>query len=204
MIKLKSLGKKGLIISILGIASIGCISFYSYDKVHSEKVTTVVSNSYDAEAKKPEWITKKSGLIIIGEVTSKGKSVKVSADTKDGNDTVYTDTNIKIAKILKNKADKNIKEGDTVVVRMLGGIVDNLTVTTDANNLIPNDGKVLLYLSDISNYPTIPSTPGKKLYSIVGGIHGEFNISQTTDSGKKVDLKALTENTNEDFTVKEV
>lgn len=199
MMDLKSLSKKGIVmVSLAAIVGVGYISFSNYNKVHSPKVVTVIGNVYNSEVKKPEWITKNADLIVIGQVVGKDSSVKVKANTKDADDVVYTDTNIKILKTLKNKQNEDIKAGDKISIRTLGGTVDNLIVHTDTDNLLPDTGTVLLYLSDISHYPSIPQTASDNpSYSIVGEIHGAFNIQQKTSDGKELNLDNISENSSE-------
>lgn len=199
MINLKSLNKKALIItSLTVIIGLGSILVFNYNKVHNSKVVSVISNVYTSEVKEPEWITKNADFIIIGEVMDKDNPVKAESDEKDSEDIVYRDTNIKVLEILKNKEDETIKADDIIAVRTLGGTVDNLTTDTDTKNLLPDTGLVMLYLSDISNYPSIPQTGSdKKLFSVVGQIHGAFDIAEKTIDGDTLNPKNILQNSSQ-------
>ncbi|HEY8892653.1 MAG TPA: hypothetical protein VIM70_20650 [Clostridium sp.] len=154
-------------------------------------------NMYTSDVLKPQFLTNNSDVVIVGKIINKNAPAKGIQPVGQKNEVIYTDTNVKVEKIISNKTSDPIKPGDTLVVRSLGGTVDNLTMRTDTETVLKqSDNKVLLFLAEPSKDLTLP-TSNTPVYAVVGGFHGSFSLTSdgnaTRDvSGEKLEFDDLT------------
>jgi|GEM_PF-4526147 len=137
---------------------------------------TEVHTSYAVEVKNPKWAITISDLIIEGNVIKKGVPTN-GVSPVNNTDVVYTDYDIQVTKLVKNKSGKDIKIGDTITVRTLGGATNTHIYNTDTLNMLTKGNKTLLCLVDGVKEPTLPKETNEQIYSIVGGMHGAFDLN---------------------------
>ncbi|HWQ40844.1 MAG TPA: hypothetical protein VN456_02260 [Desulfosporosinus sp.] len=204
--------KSILCAAIISVLALSVITFKGYDVAKSANPQTnqnVIHRNtvYDADVTKPEFLNNQSDVVVIGKIVNKNASAKGKLSVGLQEDVVYTDTNVKVETVVINKTSNQIKHGDTLTVRNLGGTADNLTMITDTDGVLKqdkNDKKVLLFLADLSRDLSLPQGGTQTTtYSIVGGFHGSFSLSgdggeATRDvSGEKIktdDLVKLLKN----------
>jgi hypothetical protein len=162
------------------------IGIYTYNNNDIEpKQSVVVSKSYAAEVKDPQWCFDHSDLIICGKIVGKEQAA-IGKDGIYGNNVVYEDTIVEINEIQKNTLDKNLEVGKQIIVRTLGGTVGDFEQKEDTQELLSSSNKVLLCLVDVSKTPAVPADKNKKIYSIVGSIHGAFELTDDGHAYRKV------------------
>lgn len=166
-------------ISTLAIAVLA--GFLNFSQ-NSEKITVSSMCSYTTEAADPKWLGKTSDLIIMGDIIKKSAPV-IGKDAVNNRDAVYVDNHIRVTQIIKNTPTGTVKEGDSIIVRTLGGKTEKLDFQTDTEGLLPDNGKVLLCLVDVSKMPDTPPQSSVPCYALVGRVHGAFNMD--TDGNAK-------------------
>lgn len=188
------------VFGLMVIAAIGYVVINNGEG--SEKdvpVTTLAYNLYPEEYKNPNWALDNSDLIIVGKVRNIETPIKDKDETPDEKETVYEDSEVEISEILEDKSNYNFKIGDVVTVRVLGGTADNLTYETDSNDLLSEDKEVLLCLIDGKKDIKLPATD-KQYFSIVGSIHGAFELENNyARSNKKSDIIVTRNKLNDSF-----
>lgn len=188
------------VFGLMVIAAIGYVVINNGEG--SEKdvpVTTLAYNLYPEEYKNPNWVLDNSDLIIVGKVRNIETPIKDKDETPDEKETVYEDSEVEISEILEDKSNYNFKIGDVVTVRVLGGTADNLTYETDSNDLLSEDKEVLLCLIDGKKDIKLPATD-KQYFSIVGSIHGAFELENNyARSNKKSDIIVTRNKLNDSF-----
>lgn len=163
-------------IAILVILITFSVYKFNNHQIIPAKRSVVVDKIYTSEVKDPKWVFNNASFVVIGSVSGKEKPAMGITRT-DNKEVVYNDTKIEVSQILKNSLNDDVKVGETIDVRTLGGSTDTVNYITDESGIFPDNGEVLLCLADVSNFSDIPGTPGIKCYSLVGEIHGCFNIS---------------------------
>lgn len=171
------------IIAVFLLLIVGGLYLFSDSLLPKQSV--VVHQSYAAEAKDPMWSYERSELVVIGEIVGKEKPLK-GKDCVYGEDVVYEDTSIKVSSIVKDTLNQDFKEGSKITVRTLGGEVDNFIMDVDTVDLLPTSGKVLLCLIDGKELPGLPLSYDNKVYGIVGGIHGVYELTSDGFANRKV------------------
>lgn len=141
--------------------------------------TVYRETSYTSKVLTPEFLDKTSDVVVVGKVSSKTVPSKGIEAGEHKADVVYTDTKIKVEKVVYDKTGRNVKPGDTLVVRSLGGSAGNLTMKTDTESIMKqSESKVLLFLADSSKDLTLPVNKSNlPLYVVVGGFHGSFSLT---------------------------
>lgn len=89
---------------------------------------------------------------------------------------IYTDIIIIVDKYLKNSLSS-----DEVTVRVVGGTIGNITMSSDIEPSFESGEKVLLYLSN-DTYPYTKDI-GSEHFVVTGYVQGKFRL---TDDGKAV------------------
>ena len=92
----------------------------------------------------------------MGKVNGK-IALSIGIEARDQKyEVIYTDTNVKVEKVIRDKTGKQILLWDTLVVRNLGGTAGNLTTTSDGFKVFK--GELLLYFhhrDDITGYSNV-------------------------------------------------
>ncbi|AKB52732.1 hypothetical protein MSBRW_3479 [Methanosarcina barkeri str. Wiesmoor] len=138
----------------------GSLEEYTYDDLNNHADTVIIGKV--KEILPPKWNT---------EQTNKSFTEKI----KRG-ELIYTDIIISVDKYLKNPLSSN-----EVTVRVVGGTIGNITMTSDIEPSFKPDEKVLLYLSN-DTYPYTKDV-GSEHFVVTGYVQGKFKL---TDDGKAV------------------
>lgn len=104
-----------------------------------------------------------------------GKMNKSALEINPG-ELIYTDIIISVDKYLKNSLSS-----DEVTVRVVGGTIGNITMSSDIEPSFESGEKVLLYLSN-DTYPYTKDI-GSEHFVVTGYVQGKFRL---TDDGKAV------------------
>jgi hypothetical protein len=133
----------------------------------------------------PQDLDNNSMLVIKGTVkdilpprwnTVDGKQPNKSVDDLNPSDLIYTDVIVSVDKCLKNSSPSN-----EITVRVIGGTIENISMTTDYEPSFKTGEKVLLYLS--KDQYTATNNVGFKHLVVTGYLQGKFTL---TDDGKAV------------------
>lgn len=155
-------------------------------KKDSISETIEVSALYPEEAKKPEMVAKLSDVIVVGHVEKIELSqiAKMAGGRKE--DVIYTDTIIRVEKVLKAKTPlgKKVKSGESLTVRTLGGKVGNTDLISEIDPGLEKDEKLILFLVDSNQLPMLPPSP-KPVFGIVWGYNGSFVVDSNGNATKK-------------------
>ena len=89
-------------------------------------------------------------MSFVGNVNGKTVLSKGIEAGDQKYEVVYTDTNVKVEKVIRDKTGKQILLWDTLVVRNLGGTAGNLTTTSE---FFPSNSGVIFLYFYISNKP---------------------------------------------------
>jgi hypothetical protein len=162
-----------VVLSII-IITISSLTFVACKKTQK---SVLINSLYATEVEDPKLLANHSDLVIVGEFVKVDKAKRGVDSTRLKMEIVYTDNHVKVIQIVKNTTNNNIKIGDDVIVRLIGGTADGLTVIEDGEKEVLNEGKMVLFLGDGEKSLTLPKTPDKKYYSIMGGPSGTFYLS---------------------------
>lgn len=167
-----------LYLTIISVLAIGVIT--SWTIVNKFVPHTVYREaSYTSEVLKPEFLKNTSDVVVVGKVS--GKTVPSKGLEAGGQkyEIVYTDTKVIVEKVINDKIGRNIKPGDTLVVRSIGGTAGNLTMKADTESIMKqSESKALLFLVDSSKDLSLPENKSNSpVYVVVGGFHGSFNLT---------------------------
>lgn len=133
----------------------------------------------------PHDLDNNSMLVIKGTVkeilppkwnTVNGKQPNKSVDDLNPNDLIYTDVIVSVDKYLKKPSSSN-----EITVRVIGGTIEDISMTTDYEPSFKTGEKVLLYLS--KDQYTATNNVGSEHLVVTGCLQGKFTL---TDNGKAV------------------
>ena len=185
--------KLSIFLMCVAVISVSVFSFITL--TNKNKVTPgQVEGLYVSEAQTLEWFSNTSDLIIKAKAEKK-------LTAQDGiiplvnKETVYTDTVVKVIEVYKDITGKSVSVGDLITIRVLGGKTAKLENKSDTDGIMDFSGEMILGLAETSKLKIIPV--GTELtYSLVGGVHGAFNINadgtaERTKIGEKIQLKDL-------------
>ena len=134
-----------------------------------------------------------SDTVIIGTVkeilpskwnTADGKQPDKTAAELESSDIIYTDIIINVDKCLKNPLSSN-----EVTVRVIGGTVGNVSLTTDEESNFKLGEKVLLYLKEDTYCDT--KNVGSDHFVTTGHVQGKFTL--TADGKAATPYESITQ-----------
>lgn len=138
----------------------GSLEEYSYDDLNNHADTVIIGKV--KEILPPKWNT--------------GQINKSSTEKIKRGELIYTDIIISVDKYLKNPLSSN-----EVTVRVVGGTIGNITMTSDIEPNFKPGEEVLLYLSN-DTYPYTKDIDSEH-FVVTGHVQGKFKL---TDDGKAV------------------
>lgn len=190
--------KYGLV--LVGILSLLIVGFFMLSDVSKDNFKTLEQSEKPEETNfnKPITIGISGSLeeysyndlnnhadtILIGKVKEilpsrwnsiDGQMNKSALEINPG-ELIYTDIIISVDKYLKNSLSS-----DEVTVRVVGGTIGNITMSSDIEPSFESGEKVLLYLSN-DTYPYTKDI-GSEHFVVTGYVQGKFRL---TDDGKAV------------------
>jgi hypothetical protein len=162
-------------IGILAIITISLVVIGGISYSHLVPQTIIQSAKWRSDVRKPEWLSQTSQLVVIGEVLDHKPSAKGKSPAS-GQEMIYTDTNVRVNKVVRIQPSLgiNVKVGDVITVRTLGGQVDNQKMLTEDAQLITGE-KAMLFLVNSPENRLLPSS-STVVYGVQGGVHGYFTL----------------------------
>lgn len=142
---------------------------------HKPSVQIRQSGLFAEGVQQPAWVAQRATLVIEGSVQANGPAAEgVMAGGRKAQ-VVYTDTLVKVDRVVKNLPPGTVSSGDTIRVRTLGGTVGRTTMASELYPTFTPGQSVLLFLTQGSNDPVLPADTSP-YYAVVGAVHGAFMI----------------------------
>jgi hypothetical protein len=188
-----------ILIGVLSLLILGALALSDSSQDDIKLSNNTDETSYDTDANKQRSIEisgeledhtyddlcNHADIIVIGKVkeilpskwnTMDGQMNKSANGKIKRGELIYTDVVISVDKYLKNPLPSN-----EVTVRVVGGTIGNVNMSSDIEPRFESDEKVLLYLSN-DTYPYTKDV-GSEHFVVTGYMQGKFTL---TDDGKAI------------------